>query len=598
MDWKCEGAKCHEISEAANGSRVVLSGASRFEVEFFLPGVGAEDQFHHACLPRMRGTGLAPLGTDWRDGWHSPLCADFHFDQAVGAQPFGYFPPFAVFQNGRAVLLIGPLTENAIRSSYAWEVREEGLSLTMTLSDVSGAESLGEVSEEIWVQSWNPGEGPSLSPALFEEYNRRLPSKRERAYSGLYWGTWNDGTFRDIDAERIVSMARWLSERAPEVKWVQIDDGWAGPSRSVVGTTADRCSGLGMSHFGVFYQPEDLPYDERFPNGLAAVADEIRAAGLRPMIWLTYHVHESAALYRDHPEWFLPDCRLHFMTDMRFLDPSLPEVQEYTARALDRVFHEWGFEGCKLDFWTMAFEQSDARGRLPGTLVQSFAWFAGEIRKRLPDDGILMHCIDLPFGAPFRAQWFDQFRYYSDSEGICASEDMMREQARWAAFLVGLYGVQKWWTPNGDGLGIFDHFAMPDTHFRRWCALLVASGTLTELAGWLSRKPDHPRVSQILELLKWSRQGSPVTLPGWNYAESSDATAPSIWVRDDGGQWLIGLTNWTQEELHINPSELGLPSDVKFFALDRSEATEETWLVGPEDGWLLLATRQGDALDK
>ena len=64
--------------------------------------------------------------------------------------------------------------------------------------------------------------------------------------------------------------------------------------------------------------------NEKFPVPMKQLADEIRSAGYRPGIWSSpFIAHESASLWKEHPEWILKDKEgkpyLFPMNDMEYL---------------------------------------------------------------------------------------------------------------------------------------------------------------------------------------------------------------------------------------------------------------------------------------
>ena len=106
--------------------------------------------------------------------------------------------------------------------------------------------------------------------------------------------------------------------------------------------------------------------NESFPSGLAALADEIRAAGFAPGLWTApFCVVPESELFAKHPDWLLRDgdgeapllAMLHpdWAEDARVhaLDPSRPEVEEHLA-ALFRDLVGMGFRYLKLDFLFVA----------------------------------------------------------------------------------------------------------------------------------------------------------------------------------------------------------------------------------------------------
>lgn len=557
----------------------------------FRPGVPADKcSIHHGALPRMVGRTVVRGNENWRAGWHSPLTGDVHFDEPVGAPGFGIYPPIVVFVDDGPAYILGPVSERQSRCLWDWSADENGdLVVTARLIPwgIDGETLSGELSTEAWFFEELPT-GQTLSPSLFEGYNSALQKElgptaaQKNPDPGLTWASWNDGTFRDIDADRILGVCDFIREQIPAVRWVQIDDGWAGPAA----VPASEDGSVAMSDFGALYRPERLADDPRFPMGLKGIADEIRARGLRPMIWLTPAVAEGSALYQEHPEWFLTETRLSWMPEMRFLDFSVPETREFVEQALDMVFTEWGFEGTKLDFWTMTFEETNVRlANAERTAIEWMGWFLTAVRKRIPEDGLILHCIGLPFGTAFRAPWCDHFRYYADSEGSCGVQSMAREQALWAAILMGLYRVQQFWIPNGDGFGLFDHIKLPANEHRRWAAFMLASGSTTELCGWLHEKADLEAVGRVKLVGEYARTGGNLRLPGYDFV-TDPPTPPSVWVRHgESGDRLVGVTNWSD-----SPISVRLPGDGTYrdlFGTGVHAGGDYVW-VGSRDGLALV----------
>lgn len=569
---------------------------SAYRFVFHLPFKGVHRlRIHCAALPRMIGQGSIGARESISDGRRSPLTASYHFDERLGSQSFGLFPPLVVLDEDKPILLISPISEKRDRHSFDWRIEDSALVVTLQFDRWGLGKRPTSLtnfhSEAVYVEEFSTDcrFGADIYDGLHQEFEVfAKPSTQE-----LFWGSWNDGHFRNIDEERVLANADWLKENVPNARWIQVDDGWAGPSPSVEGSLENGCETLNMSDFGVFYRPGDLEGDSRFPEGLGGLAGKVKAKGLRPMIWITPSVLETSPLYEDHPEWFQEKARLHFYREMRFLDLSVPEAREYVRAAFQIIFLDWGFEGCKLDYWSMGFDQHDVECRLgTRTSMEHMRWFADTLREFVGPDGLMLYGIDLPFGSPFRAQHFNQFRYYSDSEGSCQSMDAMREQALWAAFLVGLYGVQRYWVPDGDGLGLFGHFDMPENHYRLWGAFLLGSATLAELAGWLHLSEQSPRLDALKTFASLARLGSPVSLPGYNFL-SANQNAPFVWIRHDSEtERLISLTNWTSEavQLSLTAADLGLTDGIRVSDVLTGEEIKlpATFQVKPEDGRVLL----------
>lgn len=102
------------------------------------------------------------------------------------------------------------------------------------------------------------------------------------------------------------------------------------------------------------------PHTEKFPAGMKAMADRIRARGLVPGIWLApFLVMPQSRTAQEHPGWVLrhhdgkpvlAGWNPNWGGDVWCLDLSLPQVREYLASLFNRVVNEWGYRYLKLDF--------------------------------------------------------------------------------------------------------------------------------------------------------------------------------------------------------------------------------------------------------
>ncbi len=107
---------------------------------------------------------------------------------------------------------------------------------------------------------------------------------------------------------------------------------------------------------------------ERFPKGPAWLTEQIRAAGLRPGLWIApFTAHDDSELYQDHPDWFADETMLGQVIggEYEVLDLTHPEVLDWLAELTDTFRNDWGFEWLKLDFGYHAlfgtgFYQADA----------------------------------------------------------------------------------------------------------------------------------------------------------------------------------------------------------------------------------------------
>ncbi|MBN2640849.1 MAG: alpha-galactosidase, partial [Victivallales bacterium] len=101
--------------------------------------------------------------------------------------------------------------------------------------------------------------------------------------------------------------------------------------------------------------------NEKFPNGLKSLAENIRKAGFKPALWLApFMVEERSRLFTEHPDWMVHDADgdIIRVTTWRgcpvaALDGTHPGAQEYLRHIFSTLI-EWGFEYVKLDFMVYA----------------------------------------------------------------------------------------------------------------------------------------------------------------------------------------------------------------------------------------------------
>ena len=101
-----------------------------------------------------------------------------------------------------------------------------------------------------------------------------------------------------------------------------------------------------------------LEYDcARFPDGMAALADEAREHGFVPGLWLAPFVCERASkVFSKHPDWLMRDEAGELVTTGSqwsgavALDTRNEDVRRYIRKVLRTVTQEWGFGLLKLDF--------------------------------------------------------------------------------------------------------------------------------------------------------------------------------------------------------------------------------------------------------
>jgi len=562
-------------------SRSLLMTGYRLIYLLRFPG-GDPLRVHHHALPRLHREMTLPATKQLGESSlpRTEFSSPGNYDLPAGHQDMALHNAFVVFQPGGAAVLLGPLSEKRAKAGFRWRLIDES-SLEVTMEFVcTGTEgwSLKEGScfdgEMVYEEALNGC--VEFGPRLFDGYHEALRTSQflGRVQCGptsrheLTWGSWNEGIYRNIDEELILAEAAWIAQNLPNVRWIQIDDGFE--------KDADK-NPLAAASLGAHWREETSWCRRRFPRGMRALADDIRSLGLRPMIWFSPSCTIHSDLFHSHPDYFIPHSNLHFEQNLVFADFSLAEVRDLVRGALDRLLIEWRFEGVKLDFWTYGFEQHRMKVRgADRTSLEWLRWLEEEIRVRLPEDGLMLSCLEPANGNPFRSHVWDHHRVGPDITGGL-SISTFEEIAIAVATLTGLKQTQRsFWQPNVDGLSLFRYGgSADDSKWRLITAFMVGSGAVTELAGRLSQQEADSRMRAFRKVVASIRHGQDVICPGYDWV-NNNGRAPFVWARrDQTGGGVLSVTNWSNQagEWTVTPRELGIPDGMRLVSVFSGEQT-------------------------
>lgn len=134
------------------------------------------------------------------------------------------------------------------------------------------------------------------------------------------------------------------------------------------------------------------PDPKKFPNGMKAMAYQIRKQGLIPGLSLCPFVaHENSELYRTRKNWFVSKSlagRLGSPKELMILDISHPDVKAFILEKIRQVTQDWGFQYIYLEdtywalFGTRFFEKKKTSSEIYVQLLR-------EIRQQLPENVFL-----------------------------------------------------------------------------------------------------------------------------------------------------------------------------------------------------------------
>jgi len=221
--------------------------------------------------------------------------------------------------------------------------------------------------------------GESLQ-ALLGEYAARVGQAMgaRRAHGGVMtgWCSWYGyyGTESADDVSANVALLAQPPWRG-HVRAIQIDDGW-----NVAAPGGPRVWG-------------DWHAGYKFPQGMRAAAEMIKAQGMLAGLWLApFSVERASSIYREHPEWLIRDeqgAPKEFWTVFG-LDLTNPAVLDFVYETFRRVFDEWGFEYVKIDFLVHAI-QPGARHDNQQTTAQLFRNGLAQVR-RAAGERFILNC--------------------------------------------------------------------------------------------------------------------------------------------------------------------------------------------------------------
>lgn len=217
--------------------------------------------------------------------------------------------------------------------------------------------------------------------ALFEKLAERINENHpRRKYADIPFGWCSYHSISGIKAEEMYMQARAMHTRIPELKRIQIDDGYQS------------------------YTDWLIPNPETGAD-MKKMCDRIRAEGCEPAGYISpFTVDVRSRLFAEHPDWLImgsdgkPSQEHCFNRRWYVLDGTNPKAVDY-VRKLVRTFHdEWGIRYFKLDFTSY--------GALPGvhhdphkTRVEAFRAVFQAINDEVGADSYILGC-----NAPIWAQ--------------------------------------------------------------------------------------------------------------------------------------------------------------------------------------------------
>lgn len=426
-----------------------------------------------------------------------------------------------------------------------------------------------------------PGEVIDLPPvflsegrdpmALIEQYASEVADEmgaRVPAEMPTGWCSWYFYYNRVTEADVLANLEVMRDQgRAGEL--VQIDDGYQA-------ATGDW-----------------LTANAKFPSGMGNVAARIRAAGLRPGLWLAPLVlHESSVALSERPEMALRDrggAMIFVETWLgrcAVLDCTHPAAEEWLRHVTQTVVREWGYKYLKLDALAFAARPADearyyARGTTaPGNLRRGLQI----IREAAGDNAFILGCT-CHFGPAIGL--VDAMRVGPDVKETWddGTNPSVRHALRMT--LQRNWMHRRWWLNDPDCLIVRD----TDTSLSEAEVRFLATGIA--MSGGMVIASDD-----LAAVLPARRALAETLLPPAAVAaqpvEPGDGPVPSAWRATLGdGRALLGLLNWSDAPRWVSRDEYLEAGETAFDLWNARLPGMGDILLPPHDGLVFQVSAPG-----
>ena len=317
------------LTLAPEGEATLESVSALFDFTFrpddrlFLNGYQSwTDSYERTAGERIRPLGALPRMLDGRFGFSAYW--DYRFTKTERRRGRLHGFSYAYVRRGAEWILFGSLAEDSgftvirfhtDRNCILFEKECAGRRLTAPYRALSVRVYRGAEDE--------------VFDAWFSDLG--IPKTERRRVDG--YTSWYN-RYQNISEESVTEDLAGFAAQSEKPDFFQIDDGY----QTAVG---DWLSVDG----------------EKFPRGMAPIAERIRAAGMKPGIWLApFAAERTSRLVAEHPDWLLcgEDGKPVFAggnwSGFYALDIDRPEVVSYLERVFSAVIHDWGYRLLKLDF--------------------------------------------------------------------------------------------------------------------------------------------------------------------------------------------------------------------------------------------------------
>jgi alpha-galactosidase len=323
-----------------------------------------------------------------------------------------------------------------------------------------------------------------------------------------------------------------------------------------------------------------LTFQPDFPDGVAPLAAEIRAAGLSPGLWLApFIVHPKSKLREAHPDWLLRghlnrpvNAGYLWNTFTTALDLTHPDAQDYVREVIHTATQAWGFSYLKLDF-LFAAALPGKRRDATRTRAQVLRAALENVRMAAGAETILLGC-GCPLGPALGL--VDAMRISSDVDvgwlpSFRGKKPFLAAEPHMPAARNALQNVlcraplhSRWWINDPDCLLLRPETDLTLDEIQTLASVIAMSGGSLFLSDHLpSLPPERLRIAKsLLPLI-----GQAPRLPDW--LDHHTPRRLRLDLESCNGKWhLLALINWEDQaqDMALDVAGYGLDPNQRYHA--------------------------------
>ena len=364
----------------------MLSSFSLSGITAFAPDDGHERLQLHRIRSRWSAEGRlvteTPEDLQLEPSWSGWSVNSVRYGQ-VGSMPVkGYFPFGAAEDTLAHVVWAAQL---AVESSWQMEFyrRDDDLAFSGGLAD----REFGH-----WIRKLEPGESLETPMAILTVVRGDVDEACQRL-------TWHGKQYL---------ASQPASERQLPVLFNEYCTTWGLPSHRNIHEILQALKGHGIAYFvvdaGWFVEEgktwgdgmgDYIPSDRLFPQGLGALTQEIRQAGMQPGIWFEIdNVGKDAHVYEQEEMLLHRDGKVLTNGARRFFSMTNPEVNRYLTQKVIGQLKQYGFSYLKMDYNEtigIGCDGADSPGEGLRQDREASVAFVRKIRQEIPEI-ILENC--------------------------------------------------------------------------------------------------------------------------------------------------------------------------------------------------------------